>query len=261
MGEAVARHYDQKYAAEASESVPEPIVRVAQPRDRFEAALGAMLDRFESGHLVEIGAGSGRLAQSLLAEGLPCDRYTATDLSSQRLATMRERLQDRRFDIRSLDLDAPPEDLVGSADAVMLVALIEHVFDPLRALITVRKMLRPNGFALIDTPNIAKFTRRLKLLFGRFPATASLDEGLVTYAGNPVDLYDEGHLHYFTFRSLEKLLVDRCGFARVERIPYPTPPYIGSVPIAYKLARRWPELFSEVCVVAYADDAAVLKVE
>ena len=184
--------------------------------------------------------------------GFRARRYVATDLSSQRLAGMRASIDDPRVEVRAFDLDAPDPALAGQFDAVLLVALIEHVFDPLRALQAVRGLLRPGGFALIDTPNVAKYTRRLKLLAGRFPSTASQDEGLLTYDGRPVDLYDEGHLHYFTFRSLERLLLERCGFERIERVPYATPPFLGSPSLSYTLAARWPTLFSELCVVAYA---------
>lgn len=256
MKQAVLRHYDEKYAAEQSGALPDPVALTSRPTDRFEAAVSAVHARFTGGRVLEIGAGSGRTARALLEAGLPCEGYTATDLSAHRLAGMRASLDDPRIELRSFDLDDPDPSLEGQFDAVLLVALIEHVFDPLRALATVRRLLRPGGFALIDTPNVAKYTRRLKLLFGRFPSTASLDEGLVTYDGRPVDLHDEGHLHYFTFRSLEKLLLERCGFERIERVPYATPPFLGSPTLAYHLAARWPTLFSELCVVACAPDAS-----
>ena len=116
----------------------------------------------------------------------------------------------------------------------------------------VRRWLRPGGFAFVDTPNVAKWTRRAKLLFGRFPSTASREEGLRTYDGRPVDLLDEGHLHYFTFSSLTRMLTQRCGFSRVERVPYASAPHLVGRRVSYALACLAPGAFSEVCVVAYA---------
>ncbi len=255
MNPAVLRHYDEKYAGETSGAAPAPVPLTTRPRDRFEAAVSGVHARFSGGAVLEIGAGSGRVARGLLDAGLPCERYVATDLSTNRLAGMRASIDDPRVEVRPFDLDEPDPALEGQFDAVLLVALIEHVFDPLRALAAVRRLLRPGGFALVDTPNVAKYTRRLKLVLGRFPSTASLDEGLQTYDGRPVDLYDEGHLHYFTFRSLERLLLERCGFARIERVPYATPPFFGLPRLADSLAARWPTLFSELCVVAYAPDS------
>jgi hypothetical protein len=114
----------------------------------------------------------------------------------------------------------------------------------------VRRLLAPGGFVYVDTPNVAKYTRRAKLLLGRFPSTASRDEGLTTYDGRPVDLHDEGHLHYFTFRSLSRMLLTRCGFSRIEKLPY----FVGRSLLGrrgdHRLARLWPGMFSELCVVA-----------
>ncbi len=135
---------------------------------------------------------------------------------------------------------------------MLLVALVEHLFDPLGALQSVRRMLRPGGLVYIDTPNVAKYSRRLKLLAGRFPSTSSLDVGLTRYDGRPVQLHDEGHLHYFTFRSLSRLLLERSGFERVERLPYASRPAPLGPRIGHALARLRPELFSELCVVASA---------
>lgn len=133
----------------------------------------------------------------------------------------------------------------------MSIALIEHLVDPLGALTDTRALLRPGGFIYIDTPNIAKWTRRVKLVGGRFPSTSSQQEGLITYDGAPVALHDEGHLHYFTYGSLERMLIERCGYSRVERVPYGATrkpsPRLSNV-----LARRVPTLFSEIAIIAYA---------
>jgi hypothetical protein len=99
---------------------------------------------------------------------------------------------------------------------------------------------------------VAKYTRRVKLLFGRFPSTASRNEGLITYEGQPVDLHDEGHLHYFTHRSLRLLLTQRCGFSRVQALPYFTGGRLLGRTGDHALARLCPGLFSEVCLVAWA---------
>jgi SAM-dependent methyltransferase len=192
------------------------------------------------------------MARSLLAAGLDCERYTATELSASRLLGLDRQLTDPRVRVCELDVEEPGDAHREAYDAVVLLALIEHLFDPLRAMCAVREMLRPGGFAVVDTPNIAKYTRRLKLLAGHFPSTASHREGLVTYDGAPVDLHDEGHLHYFTYRSLSRMLVERCGFSRIERVPYVTAPHLLGRRLDGALARAWPELFAELCVVAWA---------
>ena len=248
----LARHYDAKYGADR-EAPGTRIVRAhPAPADRHEACLSYFPRHFRGGDILEIGAGDGVIARSLAAAGVPFERYTATEYSEARLDGLRRSLPDPRVRVARLDLEAPPGEHAGRYDAVILLALVEHLVDPIAGLRHVREMLRPGGFAFIDTPNIAKYTRRLKLLFGRFPSTASQDEGLATYAGGPVDLHDEGHLHYFTYRSLSRVLVERCGFSRTTPAPYVTAPYVLGRRIDSAVARWRPQLFAELCLVAQA---------
>ncbi|MEE8474995.1 MAG: class I SAM-dependent methyltransferase [Myxococcota bacterium] len=249
--EGLRRHYDAKYALEADGGSVECIVRPAIPTDRFEACCRFFPPLFHGGRILELAAGSGLVARSLVASGLPFESYTASDFSEARLAGLERTLDDPRVRVARMDVEDVPESEFGRYDAVILIALIEHLVDPLRAMQQVRKLLRPGGFAYIDTPNVAKYTRRLKLLFGRFPSTASRNEGLITYDGDPVDLHDEGHLHYFTRRSLRLMLTQRCGFSRVRALPYFTGGRLLGRAGDHALARLWPGMFSEVCLAAY----------
>jgi SAM-dependent methyltransferase len=158
--------------------------------------------------------------------------------------------QDARFDGFAFDVEAELGELSNRRfKAIVMVALIEHLIDPMQAIRNLRSILADDGFIYIDTPNLAKYTRRLKLLFGRFPSTASSDEGLKTYDGKPVDLYDEGHLHYFTFRSLSEMLKRYCNLTRIEKAPYWSGPRIPRR-AGHAVALAWPEMFSDVAVIA-----------
>ena len=78
-----------------------------------------------------------------------------------------------------------------------------------------------------------------------------MDEGLHNHSLDQSSVLD--HLHYFTFRSLSRMLTERCGFARVEKLGYTCGHRLFGPRIDTKLARWWPELFSELAVVAYVD--------
>jgi hypothetical protein len=132
-----------------------------------------------------------------------------------------------------------------------MIALIEHLIDPLGTMSKIKKLLKPDGFVYIDTPNIAKYTRRIKLLLGKFPSTASKNEGLTTYSNEPVDLFDEGHLHYFTYRSLSLMLTERCGYSHVVKLGYPDGRVLIEDNINIFIATKWPEMFSELVVLVY----------
>lgn len=244
-------HYEKKYAHEAASTTLVPIDIVPHPTDRFEAAVKFIPRYFKGGSILELGAGNGAVAKTLLDMNIGIKSYVLGDISLPRIRGLAENIRDDRIRVIHLDAERIPEEEHGRYDAVVMIALIEHLIDPLRAMINIRRMLKPTGFVYIDTPNIAKYTRRVQLLLGRFPSTASKNEGLTTYDDRPADLHDEGHLHYFTYRSLSHMLIDRCGFARIDKVGYPCGKLLLGKRNESWLASVWPEAFSEVAIVAH----------
>lgn len=90
-------------------------------------------------------------------------------------------------------------------DVVFAGEIIEHVFDTDGLLQEIKRVLKPNGFIVLSTPNLAALTRRLRLLFGINPL---IEIGLISPDRKEKSA---GHIRYFTIKSLEKLL-NRNGF-------------------------------------------------
>ena len=247
------QHYDTKHAVDLDLAQLDIIpIDIRRPAHRVEAAVAALRDRLPAGaSVLEVGAGDGRLAESLRLGGVGIERYTLFELSGTRLEGLRRHLADDSYRFVKGNIEDDVEIDVEPVDAVVMVALIEHLIDPIHAMRNVRRMLKPGGFVYVDTPNLAKWTRRVRLIAGRFPSTAAANEGLTTFQGTPVSLYDEGHLHYFTYRSLGLLLTEYAGFSRVERVGYHGGPFAIPQAIGTVLARRWPAMFGELAVVAH----------
>lgn len=107
-------------------------------------------------------------------------------------------------------------------DVIIWADVVEHVVDVWKAMGEINRLLKMGGTLVTITPNIAYIKRRLFLLIGKFPSTSGTDEGLGVRKG---ELFDGGHLHYFTFPSLEKLyrkyglsLTMRFGYGPLGRI-------------------------------------------
>lgn len=249
----LTNHYNKKYAHEKEPGSLGIVRNTSLPTNRYEACIKYFPRYFSGGDVLELAAGNGKVANSLLKynDNKKIARYVASDFSASRLAGLTSNISDERFAVAEIDAERVGQEHFGKYDAVIMIALIEHLIDPLRAMQAIRKLLKPNGIAYIDTANIAKYPQRIKLLFGRFPSTASRDEGLTTFKGPPVDLLDEGHLHYFTFRCLSKMLTERCGFSKITQLPYPGGFMAMGKHIHHMLAHIRPELFSELAIIAH----------
>ncbi len=243
------KFYDDHYK---ENNIPFKPVRYTRfPATRNEAVYKYFIDTFKGGDILEIGAGSGALAMSLLSSDLPIKRYVALELSAPRAEALRERVQDPRFEVIEGNIEDLQTD-IGRFDAVIMIALIEHLIDPLGTMRKIKQnLLKPSGFVYINTPNFADIGARRKLLFGRFPSTASKDEGLLTYSGDPVEMYDQGHLHYFTFSSLRKMLERYCGYKKFKVVPQAIGKLYLGRGFHYFLARTMPTLFSDLNLVAW----------
>lgn len=251
--ERLSRHYNEKYQNEGTMTNHTIVQSKGCPVNRFDAAISFCSKSFDGGAILEIGAGDGAIATGLIGAGLSFSKYHATEVSEVRLASLRRNLTDSRFTISQYDLESEELPLANKYDMIIMVAVIEHLLDPISAMRCLRRCLNPGGFVYIDTPNIAKLSRRLKLLYGYFPSTASKNEGLDMYDGSAVDLLDEGHLHYFTYRSLTLMLLNYCGYTRVHNLGYACAPFIFPKRIQHMLAQIWPKMFSEIALMAYVD--------
>jgi SAM-dependent methyltransferase len=173
-------------------------MEVRFPRHRNEA----LVKLAGSGNRVlEIGCGNGNVLYNLR------DRFKeiyGIELSSNRVDKLQKAAKSENLNLQ-VSAGNIEEGLNFSDvffDVILWADVIEHVVDLWSAMAEINRLLIPGGRLVTCTPNIAEWRRRLTLLSGRFPATSGRDEGLKV---RPGELFDGGHLHYFTFSSLANL--------------------------------------------------------
>jgi SAM-dependent methyltransferase len=164
-----------------------------------------ILDRLGPGRgrtLLDVGAADGFLSEHLTRLGC---RVSALE----RDAAQAERARGRCAEIVVADLDEAAETLSGPFDAIVYGDVLEHLSDPLAALVVLNRALAADGLVIVSVPNVAHLWVRLQLLSGRFEYA---DRGIL----------DRTHLRFFTRRTFVALLV-QAGLAVEELAVTPVP--------------------------------------
>ena len=194
--------YDEFYQGTAI--APQELRLSGWPRDRFQAVVAVPI---QGESILDIGCGDGKL---LFQFRNRFKRLVGLEYSASRLEAAKVNLRDFDFVPVCGSAESMTDIATGSIDCIVTADVIEHIPDVYLAADEMLRVLKPGGVLVINTPNIAFAIKRLRLLIGRFPSTSQPNEGL----GSDV-MFDGGHLHYFTFRSLA-LLLQRSGF-EIER--------------------------------------------
>jgi 2-polyprenyl-3-methyl-5-hydroxy-6-metoxy-1,4-benzoquinol methylase len=187
--------------------------------------------------VLDAGCSSGYLAERLQARGAMVYGLELDEGAAERARRFCEAVH--VGDAETMELPFEP----GSFDAVVCGDLIEHLRDPRAFLERVRPLLRPGGRLVLSTPNVANWSIRLGLLFGRFRYT-------------PRGILDRTHSHLFTRKTLVECL--EAGGYRVTVFDFTVPVPVLSTPrveaFAHGFGRLRPSLFAYQFVLAAVPD-------
>lgn len=162
--------------------------------------IGLALSLIRSGQRVlELGCATGYTTR-LLAQHLNC---TVTGVEYMPEAAERARPFCQQLVVGDVESAETLDQLAGPYDVILAGDVLEHLRYPDRVLRRLTSALKPGGSWVISVPNIAHWSVRKELLFGRFNFT---DRGIM----------DATHLHWFTRQTLAALLA-RSGY-RVQRL-------------------------------------------
>ncbi len=164
--------------------------RVRTPDRPWYRYADLLLPTSETGPWVDLGCGLGELLERAAARGL---RGIGLDLSRDDAGATRRSGRPALVADLSRPLPFADASLAGAA----IVEVIEHVFEAESLAAELARVIRPGGWLVLTTPNVAHLTYRWRALTGHVPK----QEGY--------------HLRFFTKKALVGLL-DAAGFERVE---------------------------------------------
>jgi len=194
---------------------------------------------------LDVGCGEGRMLLLLKAVGLDCygvDKHVGQgcNLKGDPLEFLiKDLFQEHGVHVSVLDIETEPLEYPNSCfDLVVFQEVIEHLHNsPKLALDEMKRVLRPGGYLIVSTPNIASLKKRITYLKGN-----SIHWDLKRYYNyeyvSPPNREYIGHFREFTLNELI-LMLEWAGF-RIERAETTDvqPHFRGKDLIAYWSARR-----------------------
>jgi 2-polyprenyl-3-methyl-5-hydroxy-6-metoxy-1,4-benzoquinol methylase len=153
-------------------------------KERRKRIFNELLEQVEAvaghtGRLLDVGAGEGTLVETANERGWQAE---GTEISSVMITFMREKLGLTAHQGEVENVDLPGK----SFDAIVMNHVLEHVKNPGTTLARVAELLRDDGVARIEVPNIASLSTRGKNLQSRFHLKKS-----------PWKHYSTGHHFWF----------------------------------------------------------------
>jgi O-antigen biosynthesis protein len=152
--------------------------------------------------LLELGCAAGRMGEHVKKK-YPGAHVTGIEMNAAAAEIARTRI-DRVIVSRLEDIDFDREGIApGSIDTFIAGDVLEHMYDPWRALARVKPLLTPDAQVALSIPNV----RNLHVM------DVLNNEGSWKYATH--GLLDITHIRFFAFRDCMRLL-DETGFAMTD---------------------------------------------
>ena len=213
------------------DDVPDSLRYSASQREEWEAT-GMICTRIPTGaRVLDVGCGTGSISSLLIAE---CKAdLVGIEPDPDRAAACRE----RGLNVSCGYYDDETADSLGAFDVILFADVLEHVADPASLLERAARHLTPTGRVVVSVPNIAHWTVRRSLLFGRFDY-------------QPIGIMDATHLRWFTSRTITRVMasvnlsiVDHDWSNGAWMTVYHRLPAASRARWIRRLVRQWPDLF------------------
>jgi SAM-dependent methyltransferase len=208
----------------------ERVFRATEAENR-RVILGAMIPR-PGAVLADLGCADGRWTLAV-AQHVGAAHAIGVEHVPELIGHARR----NGLDVREADLSRglPLDD--ASVDVVHSNQVIEHLADTDGFLAEIRRVLRPDGYAVISTNNLASWHNVVSLALGWQPFPSHVSDRV--FVGNPLnfergpvglgDLPGQTHLRVFTGRALAELAAHHGLDAELQTTAgfYPLPPRVA----------------------------------
>jgi SAM-dependent methyltransferase len=189
-------------------------MRWSNSRDRSFVSL---LEQNSKAKVIDLGCGRGEFTLKV-KEKIGCSEVVGVDVYNKALNEARR----KKIIVKKVDLNGSLPFEGNSFDVVVSNQVIEHLLYPVKFTEEIHRILKPGGYAIISTENLASWDNVFALLFGYTPFSMEFDSDLAKI-GNPLSLHEKEvikgyppHVRIFAFKGLVDL-TKFVGF-KVERV-------------------------------------------
>src|SRR5829696_8185125 len=206
----------------------ERVFRATEEENR-QAILQALEPR-PGGVLLDLGCSDGEVTRRIAVRA-----GTARVVGVELMEHLAQEARGRGIEVIGSDLNAqlPFDD--ASFDVIHSNQVIEHLWNTDNMLREIRRLLRPDGYAVVSTNNLASWHNVVSLVMGWQPPPSHASDEVIV--GNPAGLREgvtgargQMHLRLFTSRALAAVALHHGLRADVERT-------VGMYPLPVRLAR------------------------
>jgi len=164
---------------------------IVDSRNSYRKDLQSLLEYSPYAKIVDLGCGDPERTLRLIAETTGASPVYGADVFEER---------DSWYTIWKQDLNGPLSYADESFHVVVASQIIEHLGNTDTFVNEIVRILKPGGYAIVSTPNLAAWQNVLYLLLGRQPEVVYVSDFLDSWKESP------GHMRVFTPKALKRLL-------------------------------------------------------
>ena len=164
-----------------------------------------LLEYNPNAKVIDLGCGNGEFTLKI-KDKISCKEIYGVDVYDPAI----EKARAKGIKVIKHDLNQFPYPFEDNTfDVVTSNQVIEHLIYPVKFLKEIYRILKPNGYAIISTENLASWDNILALVLGYTPFSMEFDSGLYKI-GNPISPHNREssdptlppHVRVFSYRGL-----------------------------------------------------------
>lgn len=176
--------------------------------------------------ILDIGCGFGSVSDELIKRG---HKVYAVEINKEAISVLKQ----KGFIVYEKDINKPL-DIEEKFDIVLLLDVLEHVFDPLSLLDEAKRVTKESGYIIVTVPLYFDILDRLKILFtGSVISLDNLCYGKDLY--NMFRSYNYDHIRFF--RPKDVIEMGHIVGLNIDKIVFKPTTYFGSSKILKLLIR------------------------